>query len=276
MKIFHVADLHIGKKIHEFNLLADQVFILKQMVALAVREQPDVLIIAGDVYDKAIPPAEAVMAFDEFLTDLAANQVPVLLIAGNHDSPERLHFGGRIMAKSQIFPMGVFGGGLVKHTFYDDYGPVHFWLLPFVKPGQVRRFFPEQNIDSYQDAVAAVLAAAKLDNTCRNLLVAHQFVIAGGTEPLRSESETITIGGLDQVDAAVFGDFDYVALGHLHRSQAIGGEQIRYAGSPLKYSFSEARQEKSLTMVELGCKGELHICQLPLQPLHDMREIKGS
>ncbi len=275
MKFFHLADLHIGKRVNEFNLLEDQQYILKQILSLADQHHPDLLLIAGDVYDKAAPAAEAVAVFDDFLTGWAERQIPVLLIAGNHDSPERIDFGGRIMAKSNIFPVGQFRGAPVKQIFQDEYGQIAFWLLPFFKPAQARPFFPGLSIDSYQQAMEAALSPILPLPDCRNVLVAHQFITAAGVSPLRSDSENVTVGGLDNIDASVFAPFDYVALGHIHRRQSIGGPQICYAGSPLKYSFSEARQEKTVALVELKAKGELCQTLLPLQPLHDLRQIQG-
>lgn len=275
MRFFHLADLHLGKRLGEFSLLADQEYILYQVLALTERHAPDAVVIAGDIFDKAAPAGEAVALFDDFLTSLCGQGRTVMIISGNHDSPERLNFGGRIMARQNIYLTGVFGGRLIQVELKDDYGKVVFSLLPFIRPAQVRRYYPEAAIENYQDATRIILAAQPPNPRCRQVLVAHQYITAGNTVPERSESEQISVGGLDNIDAAVFDGFDYVALGHLHRGQSIGGAHIRYAGSPLKYSFSEALHQKSVTLVELQAKGSLNIEILPLSPLRDMREIKG-
>ena len=274
MKLFHIADLHIGRRIGEFDLLPDQRHILGQILALADAEKPDGVLIAGDVYDKSLPSAEAVELLDDFLTGLTARHLPVFLVSGNHDSPERLNFGSRMLTKNGVHIAGVFDGALREEGLEDTFGRVHIWLLPYVKPALVRPYF-ELDIDSYDAAVRAVLKAAKVDKRERNILIAHQFVTSGMQQPERCESESLAVGGLDNVDASAFDAFDYVALGHLHGPQRIGRDTVRYAGSPLKYSFSEARQHKSVTVLALGAKGELTWRLLPLTPLHDMREIKG-
>jgi len=275
MRFFHLADLHIGKRLGEFSLFFDQEYILNQILSAAKRHAPDAVIIAGDIYDKSAPAGEAVGLFDDFLTSLSRLGQPIMLISGNHDSPERLNFGGRIMARQNIHLAGLFCGQMTQIVLKDDHGETAFHLLPFIRPAQVRRFYPEAVIESYNDAVRIILAAQPPDPARRNVLVAHQYITAGDTAPERTESEQISVGGLDNIDASVFDGFDYVALGHLHRSQSIGGEHIRYAGSPLKYSFSEALHHKAITMVELEEKGALRIENLSLAPLHDMREIKG-
>ena len=210
-----------------------------------------------------------------FLTAIADKNCPLLLISGNHDSPERLNFGSRIMAARNIHLAGVFSGAMDQLTLTDQYGEVNFYLLPFVRPAQIRRFFPEATIESYQDAIDTIISSQPINQEQRNVLVAHQFITAGNTRPLRSDSERINVGTLDNIDAASFGSFDYVALGHIHRAQSIGGEHIRYAGSPLKYSISEATHQKSLTMVELMAKGSVDTTLIPLKPLRDLRQIKG-
>lgn len=252
MKFLHLADLHLGKRVNGFSMLEDQAHILRQILAILDDEQPDGVLIAGDVYDKSVPSVEAVGLLDGFLTELRARGVPVLLISGNHDSPERLAFGGRVMDSCGIHISPVYDGALAPVTLQDAFGPVHVWLLPFVKPAHVRRWFPDADIESYTDAVAEAVAHMDIDTAARNVLVTHQFV-TGGT---RSGSEELSVGGTDNVDSGVFAPFDYVALGHLHGAQHIGRETIRYAGSPLKYSFSEARQHKSVTVVTLGEKGD--------------------
>jgi exonuclease SbcD len=274
MKLLHISDLHIGKRVNEYNMLEDQQFILSQILCTVEQEKPSAILIAGDVYDKSQPSAEAVELLDEFLTTLIAFGQPVFMISGNHDSPERLGFGSRIMKNNGLHIAGVFDGTMHIETLTDEFGPVNIYLLPFIKPALVRPYF-EQNIESFTDAVQAVITEANIDINERNILVSHQFVTNGAQQPVRSDSESISVGGLDNVDTFVFDGFDYVALGHLHGPQGVGIETIRYAGSPLKYSFSESRQNKSVTILELGAKGNIEIRLIPLTPLHDMREIKG-
>ena len=272
MKFLHLADLHLGKRVNGFSMLEDQAHILRQILAILDDEQPDGVLIAGDVYDKSVPSVEAVGLLDGFLTELRARGVPVLLISGNHDSPERLAFGGRVMDSCGIHISPVYDGALAPVTLQDAFGPVHVWLLPFVKPAHVRRWFPDADIESYTDAMAEAVAHMDIDTAARNVLVTHQFV-TGGT---RSGSEELSVGGTDNVDSSVFAPFDYVALGHLHGAHHIGRETIRYAGSPLKYSFSEARQHKSVTVVTLGEKGDVQVRTVALTPLRELREIRGS
>lgn len=272
MKFLHLADLHLGKRVNGFSMLEDQAHILRQILAILDDEQPDGVLIAGDVYDKSVPSVEAVELLDGFLTELRTRGVPVLLISGNHDSPERLAFGGRVMDSCGIHISPVYNGALAPVTLHDEFGPVHVWLLPFVKPAHVRRWFPDADIESYTDAVAEAVAHMDIDTAARNVLVTHQFVTGGA----RSGSEELSVGGTDNVDSGVFAPFDYVALGHLHGAQHIGRETIRYAGSPLKYSFSEARQHKSVTVVTLGEKGDVQVRTVALTPLRELREIRGS
>lgn len=272
MKFLHLADLHLGKRVNGFSMLEDQAHILRQILAILDDEQPDGVLIAGDVYDKSVPSVEAVGLLDDFLTELRARGVPVLLISGNHDSPERLAFGGRVMDSCGIHISPVYDGALAPVTLQDAFGPVHVWLLPFVKPAHVRRWFPDADIESYTDAMAEAVAHMDIDTAARNVLVTHQFVTGGA----RSGSEELSVGGTDNVDSSVFAPFDYVALGHLHGAQHIGRETIRYAGSPLKYSFSEARQHKSVTVVTLGEKGDVQVRTVALTPLRELREIRGS
>jgi len=274
MKLLHIADLHIGKHVNEFNIIEDQKYILEQILRITDEEKPDGILIAGDVYDKSQPSAEAVELLDEFLTQLTAFRQPIFIISGNHDSPERLSFGSRIMQKNGLHIVGLFDGVLQKVTLEDEHGIVNIYLLPFLKPAMVKSFF-EQSIESYDEAAQAVISTAEINTQERNILLAHQFVVNGTQQPERSESESLSVGGMDNVDVSTFEIFDYVALGHLHRPQRVGRDTVHYAGSPLKYSFSEARHQKSATLLYLGVKGELSIHQLPLIPLHDLREIKG-
>lgn len=272
MKFFHLSDLHLGKRLNEFSMTADQAYILDQILALAEEEQPDAVVIAGDVYDKAVPSAEAVSLFDEFLVRLARRNLSVFVISGNHDSPERIAFGSRLLDAAGIHLSPVYNGTVEPVTLRDEFGPVDFYLLPFVKPLHVRRFYPDEPTDTYTQALAAAVSHMALDKTRRNVLVTHQFV----TGAARSDSEELSVGGADNVDGAVFEEFDYVALGHIHSPQHCGSEKLRYCGTPLKYSFSEAKDQKSVTVVELKEKGSLTIRTLPLTPLHELTELKGS
>lgn len=270
MRFLHLSDLHIGKRLNEFSLLEDQAYILGQILEITKSEQPDGVLIAGDVYDKAAPSAEAVGLFDDFLTRLSRSGTAVFLISGNHDSPERIAYGSRILDRCRIYLSPLYEGKTEPVILKDEIGEVAVYLLPFLKPAMLRRFWPEEEIGSYTDALRLAVGAMNIGPSRRNILVAHQFV----TGASRCESEEVTIGGLDNVDASVFAAFDYVALGHIHSPQSIG-ETIRYCGTPLKYSFSEAGQEKSVTVVELSEKGSLQLRTIPLKPLHDLRELRG-
>lgn len=272
MKLIHLSDLHLGKRVHEVSMLPEQVLILRQILDILDEEQPQALLICGDIYDKTVPSGEAVTVFDDFLCQLAQRKLPVFIISGNHDSPERLAFGGRLMDASGIHFSPVFSGDIQPISLRDEYGPVHFWLLPFLKPAHVRRFYPEEAPETYTDALRVAIGRMAVDPTQRNVLLTHQFVTGAAT----CESEELSVGGTDCVDAEVFSDFDYVALGHLHGPQNVLSPRIRYCGTPLKYSFSEAYHHKSVTIAELGEKGGLQIRLRPLTPLHDLREIRGS
>lgn len=272
MKFIHLSDLHLGKRIDQYSMLEDQAYILDEILKVIDTEQPDAVLVAGDVYDKSIPPIEAVELLDDFLVKLAGLKIPVLLVSGNHDSPERLAFASRLIAHTGVHLSPVYDGKVKPVVLTDCHGPVFVYLLPFVKPAHVRRLFPEETIESYTDALRVAVEAMHLDSSARNVLVTHQFV----TGAFRSDSEEISVGGADNVDASVFEAFDYVALGHIHGPQNIGSERIRYCGTPLKYSFSEAGQEKSVTVVELEEKGTLRVRTIPLVPLRDLREIQGT
>lgn len=276
MKFLHLSDLHIGKSVNGFSMIAEQRHVFKQIIEYIKTENPTAVIIAGDVYDRAIPSVEAVRVFDDFLTELASTNVAVLLISGNHDSPERIHYASRLLSDKQIYFYGVFDGTMQKVTMPDEYGEVNFWLLPFIQPASVRGMFENIEIESYDDVIAMAIETADIDYTARNVLVSHQFYTKSEITLMRSESELSPVGGLDAVDAGLVECFDYVALGHLHGRQSAGSEHIRYCGSPIKYSFSECRQEKSVTLAELREKGSLCVKSLPLIPLRDMREIKGT
>ena len=272
MKFFHLSDLHLGKSVHEFSMVEEQEYILKSILAIADREQPRCVLIAGDVFDRSVAPAEALRLFDDFLVGLARRQIAVFIISGNHDSAERLAFAARLMSGAGVHIAPAYEGQLIRHVLTDEFGEIDVYLLPFIRPAMVRRFFPERKIETWTDAVRCVLSQAELLPGCRSILLAHQFVTGGIT----SDSEESSVGGADNVDAAAFGGFDYVALGHLHGPQRMGRDSLRYSGSPLKYSFSEAGHQKSLTVVEMGPKGSLEIRQVPLTPRHDLKELKGS
>ena len=272
MKLFHISDLHIGKRVNEVSMLEDQAYILRRILQMIDEEKPDALLIAGDVYDKSVPSAEAVTLFDDFLFRLAKRKLPVLIISGNHDSPERLSFGGRLMENAGVHLSPVYDGHAACVSLSDAHGEVDFWLLPFIKPAHVKRYYPEEEIESYTDAVRVAIEKMGMDRTKRNVLLTHQFVTGAST----CESEEISVGGSDNVDAGVFEGIDYVALGHIHGPQNVGSSRIRYCGTPLKYSFSEAGHYKSVTVAELGAKGELSLHTLPLEPLRDMRQIRGT
>jgi len=253
-------------------MLEDQAYILDRILEIVDEEGPDAVLIAGDVYDKTVPSAEAVALLDDFLVRLAGRSLAVLLISGNHDSPERLSFANRLMEQRRVYISPVYHGEISPITLNDAYGPVDFWLLPFLKPVQLRRFFPEENVETYTDAVDCAIRHMSIDPGRRSVLVTHQFVT--GAE--RCDSEEVSVGGSDNVDVSVFDPFDYVALGHIHGPQNVCGERVRYCGTPLKYSFSEVRHQKAVTVVELAEKGKLSVRAIPLTPRRDMVELRGS
>lgn len=274
MKFIHLADLHLGKRVNEFSMLEDQKYVLKQVLDLIDEEQAEGLLIAGDIYDKQIPSIEAVRLFDDFLTRVADRHVPVYLISGNHDSIERVSFGARLMSGSGIHMATEYDGTVDVVTAKDRYGTIDIYLLPFIKPAQVRAVWGEEadDIRTYQDALAFVMGKLTIHENNRSILLAHQFVTGAAV----CDSEEHAVGGLDQVDPACFDGFDYVALGHLHGAQCAGRETVRYAGTLLKYSFSEVKHKKSATIVELREKGQVELYTRPIIPLHEMREIRGS
>lgn len=272
MRLIHLSDLHLGKRVHEFSMLEDQKYILKEIIGILEQEKAEGVLLAGDIYDKAVPSVEAVQLLDWFLTQIAQRKIPVFLISGNHDSPERLAFGSGLMKESGIYVSKAYEGAGEPVLLRDEWGEVAIYLLPFLKPAVVRYALGREEIGSYQEAVAAAVKALEPDRTRRNVLVAHQFV----TGAFRSDSEEVSAGGLDNVDVSVFDDFDYVALGHIHGPQKMGRETVRYCGTPLKYSFSEVHHQKSVTVVELGAKGEITVRTVPLTPRRDMRLIRGT
>ena len=272
MKLIHLSDLHLGKRVNEFSMLEDQEYILTKIINIVDEQSPQGVIIAGDVYDKSVPSAEAVELFDDFLFRLSKRNLKVFVISGNHDSAERIAFGGRLMDKSGIYMSPVYNGKVKPIVLEDDYGSLNVYMLPFIKPSNVRRFYPENEIVSYTDAIKCAVSEMNINEAQRNVLITHQFV----TGALRTESEDVSVGGTDNVDVSAFDGFDYVALGHLHRSQKCGREFVRYSGTPLKYSFSEAKDVKSVTVVELKEKGNMGLSFIPLIPKRDMVEIKGK
>jgi len=276
MKFIHISDLHIGKKLREADFTLDQIHILDQIVGIVDAEKPDGIFIAGDIYDRSVPPANSVNIFDDFLTKLESRNIKVFIISGNHDSPDRLNFGKQIMGKNQIYIAGTFKGELDKIVLKDEYGYINVYLMPFIKPSIVSNFYRELEINSYEMAVKVVIDAAHIDQTQRNVLVAHQFITNIGVEPEKSESEILSIGGLDNIDVSVFDPFDYVALGHIHKPQKIGRETVRYSGTPLKYSFSECNHKKSVTCIEVNEKNDIKITKIPLRPIKDMRIMKDK
>lgn len=272
MKLVHLSDLHLGKRVNEFSQIEDQAYILNQIVECIATEQPDAVLIAGDVYDKPVPPIEAVQLLNSFLCDLSRLKKTVCIISGNHDSAERVTFGAALMQSSGIFFAPVYNGSVSPIVLQDTYGPVNVYMLPFIKPAQIRSIFPDESVDSYTDAVRVAISHMQIDITQRNVLVAHQFV----TGAVRSESEEISVGGTDNVDVSVFAPFDYVALGHLHGPQHVEKETVRYCGTPLKYSFSECDHKKSVTLVDVLQKGNVQVKTVPLVPLRDLRKIRGT
>lgn len=276
MRFLHCSDLHLGRKLYEFDLAEDQAYILNQLLEIAEAEKVDAILVAGDVYDKGVPTLDAVNLLDDFLTRLSSKKIPVYLISGNHDSADRLGFGGRLLQASGVHMASGFSGAADCCKLEDEYGPLYLWALPFVRPSAVRAAMPDKEIPDYTAAIAALVEQMQLDTSCRNVLMAHQFVIAGGQGPKTSESETVSLGTLDNVDASVLASFDYVALGHIHRPQAMGRPEVRYCGSPLAYSISESTRPKTATVVDLGVKGQVEINEIPLVPIRELRSIKGK
>ncbi len=271
MKFIHISDLHIGKKLNEFSLAEDQRHILGEILKIADTERPDCVFIAGDIYDKSMPSGEAVEMFDAFLYELTLLNTNIFIISGNHDSPERIAFGARLMQSSRVFIAPVYDGTVYKHSLKDGFGLINIYLLPFVTPRQVRRFYDAET-ESYNDAVKTAISEIPDDESERNVILTHQFV----TGAVQSDSEDISVGGTDNIDASLFDKFDYVALGHIHRPQSVLRDTVRYCGTPLKYSFSEASHQKSVTLGLMNEKGNIALSYIPLTPLHDMREIRGT
>ena len=272
MRFLHIADLHLGKQMNDVTLLADQEFILQQIAGIAEKERADAVLIAGDVYQRSSPQAEAMALFDRFVSALAEQGRKVFIISGNHDSAQRISYFSSLIRTSGVYVTEAFDGRLQSVTVQDSEGEIVIWMLPFLRPSQVKRFLPEERIATYQDAAEAVLRQTPIDTGKRNILLCHQFITGCET----SDSEERAVGGLDNIDAAVFDAFDYVALGHIHKPQKVGRDTLRYAGSPLKYSFSEAGHKKSAVIAELGAKGDVAVRTVPLYPLHDVRTLEGT
>lgn len=272
MKILHLSDLHIGKRVNDFSMLEDQEYILKKILNIMDEHMPKAVLIAGDVYDKSVPSAEAVQLFDDFLVSLSERDLKTFIISGNHDSPERLAFGARLMNPSGIYISPVYKKGSTPVVLEDEFGELFIYMLPFIKPAHVRAQFPDLEIGSYNDALKVALEDLNPEENKRNILITHQFV----TGAVKSDSEEMSVGGSDNIDGTLFNKFDYVALGHIHRPQKMLRDTIRYSGTPLKYSFSEAKHQKSVTIIDFNEKNNIEISEIPLIPKRDMREIKGK
>lgn len=272
MKFIHISDLHIGKRLNEYSLIKEQEHILNEIVSVIKNEAPDCVFIAGDVYDKSVPSAEAVSLLDKFLGLLSETDAKIFMISGNHDSAERIAYGAEAFKRQGIYISPVFDGQVSKIEMDDEYGRVNVYLLPFIKPVHVKRYFEETEIETYTDAVKAVIDSLKVNKEERNVILSHQYV-AGAD---RTESEEEIIGGLDLVEGYVFDPFDYVALGHIHRNQPIGRETMRYSGTPLKYSASETKDKKCVVVGEMKEKGTVEIREVPLVPMRDYKDIKGK
>ena len=272
MRFLHTSDLHLGKRIYETSLVEDQIYILNEIIDIAKSQNVDAVLISGDVYDKSIPPAEAVTAFDKFVTALSKSNIKVFIISGNHDSAQRLDFMSELLKKENVFICGSFKGELEKIELSDENGKINIYLLPFIKPSSVRQYNADTAIDTCEDAVSFVLDNADIDYSKRNIILAHQFI----TGACEDGSEEMSVGGLDNISSDVFSWFVYTALGHIQRAQIVGFDNVRYSGTPLKYSFSESMHNKSVTIVDLPKKGEITIDQIPLNAYRDMRCIKGT
>jgi len=279
MKFLHLGDLHLGKSLGEFDLIDDQRYILEQISDIVRKEAVDAVLIAGDIYDKAVPSEAAVNLLDSFICRLKDLGVKIFIISGNHDSDDRLNFGSRLFMSNQIYISAVFNGKLYKQTVEDGDGEIDIYLLPFVKASQVRHFYPDAEIATYEDAVRTIINNAEIDEKRRNILVAHQFVTGRSEDPALGGSEsmgTLSVGLVEKIGYDCFDAFDYVALGHIHSPQSVGRKEVRYSGSPLKYSLSEANNKKSVPVITVGKKGEVLVETIPLKPMRDLRHIRGE
>lgn len=276
MKILHLADLHFGKILQEQSLIEDQEYMLKEIINIIKVEKVQVLLISGDVYDRSVPPTEAVNLLDDFLKILIKDlKIKVFIISGNHDSKDRLGFGNKIFEDEGLYIESKYNGRLKKVRLEDEYGPLNIYMLPFIKPVEVKKFFEDDLENNYDLAINKIIEKEEIDESERNIIMVHQFVTAGNVKPERTESEVLSLGGIENVDVSNFKSFDYVAIGHVHRPQKIGRDTARYAGTILKYSFSEINHNKSIPIIDIKEKGNITINLLPLKPLRDMREIKG-
>lgn len=276
MKILHLADLHLGKILQEQSLIKDQEYMLKEIINIIKVEKVQVLLISGDVYDRSVPPTEAVNLLDDFLKILIKDlKIKVFIISGNHDSKDRLGFGNKIFEDEGLYIESKYNGRLKKVRLEDEYGPLNIYMLPFIKPVEVKKFFEDDLENNYDLAINKIIEKEEIDESERNIIMVHQFVTAGNVKPERTESEVLSLGGIENVDVSNFKSFDYVAIGHVHRPQKIGRDTARYAGTILKYSFSEINHNKSIPIIDIKEKGNITINLLPLKPLRDMREIKG-
>ncbi|MBQ6132784.1 MAG: exonuclease SbcCD subunit D [Lachnospiraceae bacterium] len=277
MKLLHIGDLHIGRSLFDFSLIDDQRFILDQIISVADQREVEAVIIAGDVYDRAVPSEEAVGLFDHFLRELASRHIKTFVISGNHDSDERLNFGSSLFETNEIYISSKFDGKLFKKELKDKDKTINIYLLPFVKASQVRHFYPDAEIETYEDAVRTIIDNADINEAETNILAAHQFVAGKGKETIFSGSESagvLNVGLVEQIGASCFERFDYVALGHIHAPQQLGRETLRYCGSPLKYSLSEINNDKSMPLISIE-DGNVSVELIPLEPKRDMRHIKG-
>ncbi|MBP5648504.1 MAG: exonuclease SbcCD subunit D [Clostridia bacterium] len=273
MKLFHISDLHLGKRLNEFSLIDDQKYILDQILKLSDELKPEGIIIAGDIYDRAAPSAEAINLFSSFLTRISERKLKFFAISGNHDSPERVSYGGKILKNAGLYFSDSYDGKICPITLSDEFGEINFYLLPFVRPAVVRAYADEETkIDSFNDAVEYAVKCMNVNPKKRNVLVAHQYVTGAAS----SGSEESIVGGLDNIEASLFDDFDYVALGHIHGAQSVKRDAVRYSGTPLKYSLSEVNHKKTITVIELKEKGNIEISEVPLEPLHDLVELRGT
>lgn len=276
MKLLHLADLHLGKILQEQSLIEDQEYMLNQIIKLIKKENVETVLISGDVYDRSVPPAEAVNLLDSFLKTLIKElKIKVFIIAGNHDSKDRLGFGSKIFEDEGLYIESKYTGNLRKVELQDEYGKLNIYMLPFVKPVEVKQFFEDDLENNYNIAINKIIGKEEINKRERNIILVHQFVTAGTIEPERTESEVLSLGGIENVDVSNFNDFDYVAIGHVHRPQKIGRDTARYAGTMLKYSFSEINHNKTVSIIEIKEKGDININLVQLNPLRDMREIKG-
>jgi exonuclease SbcD len=277
MKLFHLADLHFGKYIHGYSMIemGDQPFWIQQFLKKTDELGPDAILIAGDVYDRGVPSKEAVNLFNDFLTELAMRKIPVIMIAGNHDSGTRLAFGDKLFCKQGVYIAGEIQKNVQCVSLQDAYGKVNFWLVPYLFPAAVNEILNRNDLKDYDMAMRALLEEQSIHKEERNVILSHQFVTASGEKPVMGGSET-TVGGIGQIDGDVFSEFDYVALGHIHNAQKMGKETVRYAGSPLSYHFSERNQNKGLTVVELKEKGQVSVYIEEIPVLHEMIEVSGT